>query len=79
MGKKSKGMSRLSFVIGLFSSFAVFCWGFNELIIKPNKEMASSDLFAIAFSSFIVFILTWSVIRLTYWVYCGFKDDRVSR
>jgi hypothetical protein len=35
---KSKVVNRLSIVIGLLASFAVFCWGFWEMLLKRSPE-----------------------------------------
>ena len=77
MAKKSKDINRLSVVCGFT---IVVLW-----IVLLFRTFNGSDIFSwgglmwiifLIISSLIAFLVGWLPVRLTYWFYCGVKEDR---
>ena len=77
---KSKGVHRLSIVVGLLFGSSPWCLMALLVIIKgpPTGLPLWIILRDIGVFSLLMAIIGWIIIRVFYWVYCGFKEDRLS-
>ena len=78
---KSKGVNRLSIVVGLL--FCSIPWCMMALLVIIKGPPTGLPLWIIlrdvgVFSLFMA-IIGWIIIRVLYWVYCGFEEDRLSK
>ena len=75
MAKKSKGVKRLAIVSGFISTITLF--------ILLNKVLPSPKGYAVflAFFGYPIgfYLIGWSIVKISYWVYCGFKEDRNNK
>ena len=77
MATKSKGINLLSTVCGFT---LVLLW-----IILLFRTFGGSDIISwgglvwiifLIITSLLAYFLGWGTIRMIYWIYCGFKEDK---
>ena len=72
MATVSKGIKRLSIVCGLV--FALFL--FLRLLLADPMFESVVDWVLIATSIIIACLLGGGIVRVFYWIYCRFKEDK---
>jgi hypothetical protein len=76
MRRKSKGVNRLGLVCGCATSLYFLNIAFNS---SGAGDSIVGGLIFFAASMVIGLIVGWGIIKVAYWVYCGFKEDRESK
>ena len=78
---KSKGVYRLSIVVGLLFGSIPWCVIALLVIIKgpPTGLPLGIILRDVGGLSLVMVIIGWIIVRVFYWVYCGFKEDRLNK
>ena len=77
MAKKSKGVNRLSILIGVLSAAALFVVLYDDT--HGFMRVEGSDWFRIIFYMLLAYSIGWGLVKAIYWVYCGFKEDREGK
>ncbi len=75
MATKSKGINRLSIICGLMLVFASDVY--ILLVVLESLRVSTLEWIVVFLVlSFVAYLLGWGTVRLIYWIYCGFKEDK---
>lgn len=76
MAKKSKGVKRLAIVVGLLSVGTLFGFNIKDISDILLEEGTLGKVIPFLLTIFlVVYLIGWGVVRMIYWVYCGFKNE----
>ena len=75
MATKSKGINRLSVACGLMLVFASDVY-ILFVVLESLRVSTLEWIVVFLVLSFVAYFLGWGTVRLIYWIYCGFKEDK---